>query len=95
MYKVSEIRAVVKNSAAALPISRVVLVGSYAKNTATEQSDIDLVVDGADLSEAYWDFLFSLEDKLSVDVDLLTMKGLQNSCLRDSILDGGVVLYET
>ena len=95
MYQIDEIQSIVKDAAATLPISRVVLVGSYAKNTATEKSDIDLVVDGADLSEAYWEFLFKLEDEFSVDVDLLTEKGLQNSCLRDSVLDGGVILYET
>ena len=58
MYDVDKIQAMVKNIASALPISRVILVGSYAKNEATERSDIDLVIDGQDLSETYWDFLF-------------------------------------
>lgn len=95
MYTISELQSTIRIIAATLPISKVILVGSYAKNEATEQSDIDLVVDGQDLSESYWDFLFKLEDTLSMKIDLMTMRGLQNSCMRDSILTGGIVLYET
>jgi predicted nucleotidyltransferase len=95
MYNVNEIRLLVGDIAAALPISKVILVGSYAKNEATEKSDIDLVVDGNNLSESYWDFLFKLEDTFTVSVDLITLRGLQNSCMRDSVLSGGIVLYET
>ena len=94
MYDIKEIQSTVKNIAVALSIAKVILVGSYAKNEATEQSDIDLVIDGKDLSESYWEFLFKLEDAFSVDVDLLTMRGLKNSCMYDNVLKGGVVLYE-
>ena len=94
MYNIEQIQSTVKSIAAILPISKVILVGSYAKNEATEQSDIDLVVDGKDLSESYWDFLFRLEDTLSVKIDLMTVRGLENSCMRDSILAGGIILYE-
>lgn len=95
MYNINELQSAIKNIAATLSISKVILVGSYAKNEAAEQSDIDLVIDGQDLSESYWDFLFELEDALSIKIDLMTMRGLQNSCMCDSILAGGIVLYET
>lgn len=94
MYDTKEIQSKVKSIAVSLPISKVILVGSYAKNEATEQSDIDLVVDGNDLSDLYWDFLFRLEEEFSVKVDLMTVRGLKNSCMRDSVLSGGIVLYE-
>lgn len=94
MYSVDEIRSTVADIAASLAISKVILVGSYAKNEATEKSDIDLVVDGIDLSESYWDFLFKLEDILDVKVDLITARGLRGSCMRDRILTGGIVIYE-
>lgn len=94
MYDTKEIQSTVRSIAAMLPISKVILVGSYARNEATELSDIDLVVDGKDLSESYWDFLFKLEDVFSVKVDLMTVRGLENSCMRDSVLTGGIVLYE-
>ena len=94
MYSTSEIQAKVVDIAYSLPISKVILVGSYAKNEATEESDIDLVVDGGDLSELYWDFLFKLEDVFLIKIDLMTLRGLQNSCIRDDVLAGGIVLYE-
>jgi predicted nucleotidyltransferase len=70
------------------------LVGSYAHNTAQENSDIDLVIDGEDLSEAYWEFLFKAEDAFTAPIDVLTAKGLAGSVIRDSVLDGGIVIYE-
>jgi len=94
MYAIREIQSKVRQFAAALPISRVTLVGSYARNTATDHSDIDLVVDGQDLSDAYWDFLFQLEDAFATKVDLLTAKGVKKSVLHSNIMEGGIVLYE-
>jgi predicted nucleotidyltransferase len=94
VYKIDDIQRTVTHIASALPLTRVVLVGSYARNTASEQSDIDLVIDGEDLSEAYWDFLFKAEDAFSTPIDVLTTKGLANSVIRDSVLEGGIVLYE-
>jgi predicted nucleotidyltransferase len=95
MYQLSEIKRRIALEAAQLPIDKVVLVGSYAINKAGDGSDIDLVIDGKDLSDAYWDFLFRLEDAFDVRIDLMTFRGLKNSCLKDSILENGVVLYET
>jgi len=95
MYDVKEIQSKVTNIASLFPISKVILVGSYAKNEATEISDIDLVVDGNDLSDAYWDFLFKLEEVFSVKVDLITSRGLKHSCIRDNVLSEGIVIYET
>jgi predicted nucleotidyltransferase len=94
MYSIEELTAIVNDVVAGHPVTRVVLTGSYAKGTATDTSDIDLVLDGGDLSEAYWDILFELEDRLTVPVDVITMYGLSNSLLKDSMLDGGVTLYE-
>ena len=94
MYSVEQLRPIVSGIAAAMPISLVLLVGSYAKGAATENSDVDLVVDGRDLSEAYWDFLFRVEDALTVPVDVMTRKSLDRSILKDDILEGGVTLYE-
>ncbi len=93
MYGIVEIREAVRKTATALPISKVVLIGSYAKNEATEQSDIDLVIDGADLSDAYWDFLFGLEDEMKIDIDLMTAHALNKSQLNKAVSEG-IVLYE-
>lgn len=94
MYKIEEIKTAVNNIAGMFPLKQVILVGSYAKEAATPDSDIDLVVDGDDLSDVYWDFLFKLEDTFDAKVDLLTLRGLRNSCIKKDVLEGGIVLYE-
>ena len=94
MYSIQELASIVKEAVAGHPVSSVTLVGSYAKNSATECSDVDLVLDGDDIADAYWDILFFLEDRLKVPVDMMTMRGLENSLLKDAVMEGGVVLYE-
>ena len=94
MYETEQIQSKVINIADTLPVSKVILVGSYARNEATAESDIDLVIEGIDLSESYWEFLFQLEDAFSVKIHLMTMRGLQNSCIRNNVLERGIVLYE-
>jgi predicted nucleotidyltransferase len=94
MYSIGELTAIIRGVVSNYPVTKAILVGSYAKNTPSEASDVDLVLDGDDLSEAYWDILFALEDRLSVPVDVLTMRGLDGSILKESVLEGGVTLYE-
>ena len=94
MYTIHELTTIVNEIVADYPVTRVMLVGSYAKNSATEISDVDLVLDGEDISEAYWSILFSLEDRLSIPVDVMTMRGLKGSLLMDSVLEGAVTIYE-
>lgn len=94
MYSIKELTAIVNEIVADSSVKKVILVGSYAQNTATNKSDIDLVLEGDNLADAYWDILFALEDRLTVPVDLMTVRGLKNSLLKDSIMDGGLTLYE-
>ena len=94
MYSIKELASIVKEAVEGHPITRVTLVGSYAKNSATDASDIDLVLDGEGIADAYWDILFSLEDRLKVPVDIMTVRGLNNSILKDNLMEGGVILYE-
>ena len=94
MYSVEELSQSIREIVAGYPITKVILVGSYAQNAATNVSDIDLVIDGEDIAEAYWDILFALEDRLDVPVDMITMRGLENSLLKESMMEGAVTLYE-
>ena len=94
MYSIEELALIVKEAVAAHSVSSVTLVGSYAKNNATECSDVDLVLDGDDIADAYWDILSFLEDRLKVPVDLITMRGLENTLLKDAVMEGAVTLYE-
>lgn len=60
-------------------VTRLALFGSAARDTASEGSDIDILVafDGPATAERYFGVQFYLEDLLGVAVDLVTEKGLR------------------
>ena len=60
-------------------VTRLSLFGSFARNEATESSDIDVLVsfDGPATSQRYFGVLFFLEDLLGRPVDLVTDKALR------------------
>ncbi|WP_286162431.1 nucleotidyltransferase family protein [Methylobacillus flagellatus] len=60
-------------------VSQLALFGSTARNEATENSDIDILVDfdGPASSERYFGVQFYLEDLLARPVDLVTHKALR------------------
>jgi len=65
--------------AARYGVTRLALFGSTVRNTATENSDIDILVafDGIASSKRYFGVLFYLEDVLGQPVDLVTEKALR------------------
>lgn len=91
IYTMDELRAIIKPIAQKYALPAVYLFGSYARGTATENSDIDLIVDTAGTSLTS---LFSLgalycdlEQAFQKKVDLITMNSLtqeaQMPCERD------------
>ncbi|MGD1901835.1 MAG: nucleotidyltransferase family protein [Geitlerinemataceae cyanobacterium] len=60
-------------------VTKLALFGSTARNTATETSDIDILIsfDGASTSKRYFGTLFYLEDLLQRPIDLVTEKALR------------------
>ena len=67
-------------------VTRLALFGSTARDAATANSDIDILVDfdGAATSQRYFGVQFYLEDLLGCAVDLVTEKALRAE-LRPSI----------
>ncbi|MGV6817208.1 MAG: nucleotidyltransferase family protein [Thiotrichales bacterium] len=61
-------------------VSRLALFGSTARDSARDESDIDLLVgfDGPATSRRYFGVQFFLEDRLGVSVDLVTEKALRS-----------------
>src|SRR6476661_5721648 len=64
--------------------------GSVVTDKFNDKSDVDLIVDFADVNlldyaDNYFDFKFSLEDKLKRPVDLLEEKAIKNPYFRNSI----------
>jgi len=72
--------------------------GSLARNEATEQSDLDLVIEFAEprnvgLSKRFFGFLHELEDRYQTKVDVVTEASLSNPVLKKSINRDRVRLY--
>jgi predicted nucleotidyltransferase len=60
-------------------VTRLALFGSVARDTASESSDVDILVgfDGPATSKRYFGVQFFLEDLLGRPVDLVTEKALR------------------
>ena len=60
-------------------VTRLALFGSFARDQATDASDIDILVgfDGPATSRSYFGVQFYLEDLLGRRVDLVTVKALR------------------
>lgn len=60
-------------------VTSLTLFGSFARDEATETSDLDILVrfDGPATSKTYFGVQFYIEDLLGCDVDLVTDKALR------------------
>ena len=75
MLTIDEIKKAVAKVGKKYGIKNAYLFGSYAKGTAKEGSDVDLLIDdGGNIKGyiAFNGFRFELMDELGTDVDLLT-----------------------
>ncbi len=72
-----------------------ILFGSYAKGTANEKSDVDLLISTDVTGLRFFGIAERLRTELGKKVDLLDLKQLENnSALLDEILYDGVRIYE-
>jgi len=75
-------------------VSTVYLFGSYAKNKARSDSDIDLMIVSEVEGIEYYQLLNELETKLKKKVDLLRLEtAIQNVKLLNEILKDGIKIY--
>ena len=80
MLTIPEIQAAVTKVGKKYGIKSAYLFGSYAKNTANEESDVDLIVDKGNI-HTYRDFFHfceELKNELGTDVDLLTDRSIDH-----------------
>lgn len=88
VYTIDAIRDCITPIAKKYGLSAVYLFGSYARGTATETSDIDLLIDTAgtdikslfDLAAVYCE----LEEALNKQIDLITVSSLKQPIQRPS-----------
>jgi predicted nucleotidyltransferase len=94
LWPLEDLKKVIAGLTDPTKVDYVVLFGSYAKGTATEKSDVDLLVstslDGLD----FFHFRSELKSALHKKVDLLRFQDLKNNQeLLNEILKTGVRIY--
>ena len=94
VYTIEEIRRIVVPIAKEYGVAKISLFGSYAKQKATENSDLDFIMDKGDVvGLQYFSLLRKLENAFNCDVDLITT-GFSNKDFLNRINKEEVLLYE-
>ena len=76
-------------------VRRAVLFGSYGKGTATERSDVDLMVDSGLRGLRFVGLLEDIRCTVGKDVDLFDVTHIESGSRLDrEIRDTGVTVYE-
>lgn len=76
-------------------ISRAVLFGSVAKGTATEKSDLDLLVDSKLRGLKFVGFMEDVRQAVGMPVDILNVSHIEKgSRIEHEINSTGVTIYE-
>lgn len=97
VYTIEEIKNILQTILKDFSVKRAILFGSYAKNSATPKSDIDLVIDseGKLLNIYFYGLLEDLVQKLQKNVDLFEISEIQKgSEIYRNIQNEGAVVYE-
>ena len=95
IYTIEDIKTKTIPIAKEYGVNSMRLFGSYARGEATEDSDIDLLIDRGDIYSLleYSGFINSLEDALECNVDVITT-GSNNKNFLDTISRDLVLIYE-
>lgn len=97
IYTIEELRTILQDVLKKFAVKKAILFGSYAKNTSTSKSDIDLVIDseGKLLNIYFYGLLEDLVEKLQKNVDLFEISEIQkDSRIYNDIQNEGVIVYE-
>lgn len=94
VYSVSEIRNILLPVFVRYEINRAILFGSYSKATATETSDVDLLVDSGLRGLKFIGLSEDVRKALDKDIDIFDVTHIEpNSKIDDEIKSTGVLLY--
>ena len=97
IYTLDELKQIIKDVLKNFAVEKAILFGSYAKNTPTPLSDIDIVIDsqGQLLNITFYGLLEELVEKLDKKIDLFEISEIQKgSKIYKNIQKEGVVIYE-
>ena len=97
IYTINEIKQILKKVLKNMPVYSVVLFGSYAKNLATANSDLDLVIDTKEelMGFKLYSLITKIEEEFNKNVDAFEKSEIiKNSKIDKEIKKTGVVVYE-
>ena len=95
VYTIPELKTILSPVFAEHGVKRAVLFGSYAKGTATEKSDIDLLVDSRLRGLRFVRFLDDVQKTVGKNVDLFDVTHIEaGSRIDQEIRQTGVTVYE-
>ena len=97
IYTIEEIKEILKDILRDKPVYQVILFGSYAKQKATQKSDIDLVIDtNSELKGfALLKLICQIQEKLQKEVDgFEKYEIIEDSLIDNEIKRTGVIVYE-
>ena len=103
IYALSEIQELINPILQNYGVSRAYLFGSYARGEATEESDIDLRIDGGKIKSMFGlgALYYELTQALGKSVDLVTTEALEHTtnierteCFRTYIEEDERLIYE-
>jgi hypothetical protein len=94
VLKIETIKEVVSNICSKYKVNACYLFGSYAKDKARSDSDIDLMIVSELEGIEYYQLLGDLENRLKKKIDLIRLEtAIQNVKLMNEILKEGVKIY--
>lgn len=97
VYTLDEIKEILTKILKNMPVYSVILFGSYAKNLADKNSDIDLVIDTKETLMGFklYSLITKIEEAFNKQVDAFEKTEIiENSKIDKEIKKTGVVVYE-
>ena len=94
---IDEIKNIITPLVSPYPIRRVILFGSYARDDASESSDMDLIIDSEGRLNAfdYFGVIGLIVKKMPIKVDVFELDEVKKpSSMFDAICREGVIIYE-
>ena len=97
IYTIEEIKAILEEVLKNSPVYSVILFGSYAKEIADENSDIDLIIDTKETVMGFklFSLITKIEDAFNKQVDAFEKSEIiENSKIDEEIKRTGIVVYK-
>lgn len=97
IYTIEEIRKILIKILDKEPVYSVTLFGSYAKNCATKDSDLDFIIDTKDSLKGFklFSLITKMEEVFNKEVNAFEKSEIiENSKLDNEIKITGIVVYE-